>query len=86
MLALTQAKAEQFGVAERVTLIRGTVEVLPIDKRFDAATCLFVLHFLTDAAKLALLRAVAGRLHSSAPCLWRVAERDGRWHGAWIAR
>ena len=69
MLALTQAKAEQLGVAERVTLIRGTVEVLPIDTRFDAATCLFVLHFLTDAAKLALLRAVAGRLHSGAPVL-----------------
>jgi hypothetical protein len=39
-----------------VTLIRGTVEVLPIDMRFDAATCLFVLHFLTDVDKLARSR------------------------------
>jgi len=73
MLALTQTKAEPLGVAERVTLIRGTVEVLPIETRFDAATCLFVLHFLTDAAKwrCCTLSVVACiRVH---PCLWRVA-------------
>ncbi len=69
MLALAQAKAEQLGVQERVTLIRGTVEDLPSQVRFDAATCHFVLHFLPDDAKLALLRAVATRLHPDAPVL-----------------
>jgi hypothetical protein len=51
------------------TLLRGTVEVLPIDKRVEAATCLFMLHFLTDAAKLTPLRAGAARLHSGATVL-----------------
>jgi tRNA (cmo5U34)-methyltransferase len=69
MLALAQAKAEHLGVVDRVTLIRGTVEDLPPEPHFDAATCLFVLHFLPDEAKLALLRAIAARRHSDAPVL-----------------
>jgi tRNA (cmo5U34)-methyltransferase len=67
MLALAQSKAEHLGVAGRVTLIRGTVEDLPTGARFDAVTCLFVLHFLPDEAKLTLLRAIAARRHSDAP-------------------
>jgi tRNA (cmo5U34)-methyltransferase len=66
MLALARARAEQLAVADRVTLIRGTVEDLPIGDRFDAATCLFVLHFLSDEAKLALLRAIAARRSAGA--------------------
>jgi tRNA (cmo5U34)-methyltransferase len=69
MLALAQAKAEHLGVADRVALIRGTVEDLPPGANFDAATCLFVLHFLPDEAKLALLRSLAGSRHSGAPIL-----------------
>lgn len=69
MLALAQAKAERLGVGARVTLLRGTVADLPAEARFDAATCLFVLHFLPDADKLALLRGIAGRLHREAPLL-----------------
>jgi tRNA (cmo5U34)-methyltransferase len=69
MLALAQAKAEHLGVAERVELIHGTVEDVPADARFDATTCLFVLHFLPDEAKLALLRAAAARRNPGAPVL-----------------
>jgi len=69
MLALAQAKAAHLGVSDRVTLVRGTVADLPQEARFDAATCLFVLHFLPDADKLALLRGIAGRLRSAAPVL-----------------
>jgi tRNA (cmo5U34)-methyltransferase len=69
MLALAQAKAAQLGVSDRVTLVRGTVEALPQEDRFDAATCIFVLHFLPDAEKLALLRGIAGRLRAEGPVL-----------------
>jgi tRNA (cmo5U34)-methyltransferase len=69
MLTLAQAKAERLGLQERTKLVRGTVEDLPAAARFDAATCLFVLHFLPDAAKLALLRGIAARLQPEAPLL-----------------
>jgi tRNA (cmo5U34)-methyltransferase len=48
MLNLAAAKAERLGVADRVTLIHGSLDDVPADHRFDAATCLFVLHFLPD--------------------------------------
>lgn len=67
MLALAQAKAEHLGVAERTTLLQGTVGDLPTDGGFDAATCVFVLHFLPDADKLALLRGIASRVRPGAP-------------------
>ena len=69
MLALAEAKAEQLGVRERVTLVLGTVEDLSRQARFDAATCLFVLHFLPDDDKLALLRGIAVRRRREAPVL-----------------
>lgn len=69
MLALAQARAESLRVAHRVTLLPGTVEALPADALFDAATCLFVLHFLTDDDKCALLHGIARHLHPGAPVL-----------------
>jgi tRNA (cmo5U34)-methyltransferase len=69
MLTLAEAKAERQGVREQVGLVRGTVETLPAGARFDAATCLFVLHFLPDDGKLALLRGIARQLHPEAPLL-----------------
>ena len=38
------------------------MEDLPATARFDAATCLYVLHFLPNDAKLAVLRGIARRL------------------------
>jgi tRNA (cmo5U34)-methyltransferase len=69
MLAIAEAKAEHLVVASQVTLVRGTVEDLSSDVRFDAATCLLVLHFLPDAAKLTLLHGIATRLEPEAPVL-----------------
>jgi tRNA (cmo5U34)-methyltransferase len=75
MLALARAKADRLGVAERVTLVRGTVEDVAAGPDFDAAACLFVLHFLPDEAKLALMRAAAARLRPGAPFLVASATR-----------
>lgn len=69
MLDLARVKAERLGVADRVTLIQGSVDDVPVDRRFDAATCLFVLHFLPDDAKLALLRGITQHVHAGAPAL-----------------
>ena len=67
MLAQAQAKVAAFDLGERATHVQGTVEHLAPDMRFDAATCLYVLHFLPDAAKLAVLRTVRNRLQPGAP-------------------
>jgi tRNA (cmo5U34)-methyltransferase len=90
MLALARAKAEHLGVLDRVTLVRGTVDELPDDGRFDAAVCLFVLHFLPDEAKLATLRGIHRRLRPRAPllvaCGARIVEDAGLrddYLGAW---
>lgn len=69
MLGIAGARAEQRGVGDRVTLIRGTVEQLPDEERFAAATCLYVLHFLPDDQKLSLLRGIASHLRPGAPVL-----------------
>ena len=69
MLALAQAKAEHLRVDARAMLTRGTVDDLPTEARFDAATCVFVLHFLSDDNKLTLLRGIRARLRPGAPLL-----------------
>ena len=51
------------------SFIRGTVDDAPGDHPFDAAACLFVLHFLPDDAKLGLLRGMARRIHPGGPAL-----------------
>lgn len=69
MLDLARAKAARLGVADRVTLIEGSVDDLPADRRFDAATCMFVLHFLADDAKRGLLRGMRRHLAADAPAV-----------------
>jgi tRNA (cmo5U34)-methyltransferase len=89
MLTLAQAKVEEVGVGERVALLRGTVEDLAAEARFDAATCLFVLHFLPDEAKRETLRGIARRLRPGAPVLVASGGRVGvgdlgaDFRGAW---
>jgi len=90
MLALARAKADDLGVLNRATLVRGTVDELPNERRFDAAVCLFVLHFLPDEGKLATLRGIRHRLRPRAPllvaCGARVVEDVGLrddYLGAW---
>ena len=69
MLALARATADRLGVGERAALVQGTVDALPPERRFAAATCIFVLHFLPAEDQLALLRGIAGRLHPGAPLI-----------------
>jgi tRNA (cmo5U34)-methyltransferase len=47
--------------------VQGTTEKLEPAARFDAATCLYVLHFLPEDAKLALLRSIKDHLQLGAP-------------------
>jgi tRNA (cmo5U34)-methyltransferase len=69
MLALAEAAVTGLGLEDRVHLVHGMVADLPAGPHFDAATCLYVLHFLPDDGKLALLRGIAARLRPSAPLL-----------------
>ena len=67
MLELARGKAERVGVSDRIDLVQGTVDDVTDSRRFDAATCLYVLHFLPDEAKLALLRGVRERINPGSP-------------------
>jgi tRNA (cmo5U34)-methyltransferase len=69
MLTLARATTEHLGLEDRVTLVRGMVDELPAEARFDAVTCLNVLHFLPDDGKLATLREIAARLRLGGPLL-----------------
>jgi tRNA (cmo5U34)-methyltransferase len=79
MLALAQAKAEASGQAGRVRLLRGTVDDLPAEARFDAATLFYTLMYLPDdGSKLRLLRGIAARLRPGALFLLVDATTDRR--------
>jgi tRNA (cmo5U34)-methyltransferase len=70
MLAIARQKIAQHKLEKQVTLHQGLVEDLPTTEKFDAATCILVMHFLPDnGAKLALLSNIARRLKPSAPLL-----------------
>ena len=68
MMDLTIARLEQDGLHDRTEIVLGTVDALPQDAVYDAATLIGVLHHLPgDAEKRAILRAIAGRLKPGAP-------------------
>ncbi|MES2188173.1 MAG: class I SAM-dependent methyltransferase [Pseudomonadota bacterium] len=68
MLELALARIRAAGLEGRTHHLLGSVDDLPPEARFDAATLIGVLHHLPgDAAKLALLRAIAARLPAGAP-------------------
>jgi tRNA (cmo5U34)-methyltransferase len=72
MLDLAQTYADA-----RVTLLPGTVEMVPADTRAALATSLLVMHFLPDdGAKLAYLRAIRARLASGATLMLADASRS----------
>lgn len=48
MLELARRKLNAINAEERVTLIRGTVDTLTDEQRFDAVTCILVEHLLPD--------------------------------------
>lgn len=70
MLELALQRVHAAGLAGRTASVAGTVQSLPAQARFDAATLIGVLHHLPgDAAKREILRAIAARLKPGAPLL-----------------
>ncbi|MEI4768727.1 class I SAM-dependent methyltransferase [Psychrobacillus sp. FJAT-51614] len=68
MLEVAKMKAEQMEMDNRVEFFNGTIEKVPSDYTFDAATCILVLHFIPDInEKLALLKNVRSYLKPGAP-------------------
>ena len=70
MLDLATARLREAGLDGRTEILLGTVDDLPADRRFDAATLIGVLHHLPgDDAKRAILRSLAARLKPGAPLI-----------------
>jgi tRNA (cmo5U34)-methyltransferase len=70
MMDLAVARLEEGGLLGRTEVVLGTVDDLPPDDRFDAATLIGVLHHLPgDEAKHAILRSLALRLKPGAPLI-----------------
>jgi tRNA (cmo5U34)-methyltransferase len=68
MLQKAKFRVWQLELADRVELRAGYVEDLPDEAVYDAATLLFVMHFLPDdGAKQKILNAIASRLRPGAP-------------------
>lgn len=65
MLEIARSKINATGTEKRVTLFHGTVDTLPDEPEFDAATCILVEHLQPDnGAKLRLLEGIHRRLVS----------------------
>lgn len=81
MLEAARMKAQQNDMEERTILIHGTVEDVPEEKLFDAATCLLVLHFVAEVEdKLMLLKKTeitfeTWRASCAGQQIWRPARR-----------
>lgn len=68
MLRACAVRVQAAGMAGRVEAFAGRVEDYPREERFDAATSIFVAHFISGAErKLGYLRSIAGRLKPGAP-------------------
>lgn len=69
MLKMAKHKAVELGIENRVSLIQGKIDDLPRqNSKFDAASCILVLHFIDDVQeKLKLLGSIKDNLKSGAP-------------------
>lgn len=68
MLAIARKKIDALRLSDRVALRHGYVHDLPVESRFNAATCILVMHFLPDdGSKLHLLKSIADRLEPGGP-------------------
>lgn len=65
MLEIARNKISAIGAEKRVALLHGTVDTLPTEPKFNAATCILVEHLQPDnGAKLRLLEGIQRRLVS----------------------
>lgn len=70
MIDLARERVARHGLTDRVALLHGTADSLPDGLRFDAATCMMVMHMLPDdGTKAALLAPIAARLRPGAPLI-----------------
>lgn len=91
MLELALGRVHLAGFGEQTTAVLGTVEDLPAEPAFDAATLIGVLHHVPgERAKRGLIRAIASRLKPGAPfiiagnCAAYASRPD--WLAAWAQR
>ncbi|MHB9039261.1 MAG: class I SAM-dependent methyltransferase [Melioribacteraceae bacterium] len=67
MIKISKAKIDEQRLSNRVTLHRGFVEDLPEEEKYDAATLIFVVRFISDEKKkLLLIQNISKRLRSGA--------------------
>ena len=70
MMELAVARLEQAGLLTRTEVRTGYVDDLPLERRYDAATLIGVIHHLPgDEAKRAVLGSLAARLKPGAPLI-----------------
>jgi len=83
MLERCRERVEEEGIGPRVEYANDRVEALPDEARFDAATSVFVAHFIQDrGTKRRFFRAIARRVRSGALLLladlYEVGSGDAR--------
>lgn len=77
MLDLAKKRARQAGISNRVKLLSETIEQLPEDGLYDAATSMLMLHFIQGLeAKKSFLIHLAGRLKPGAPLVLASVNAD----------
>jgi tRNA (cmo5U34)-methyltransferase len=70
MMEIAVARLKERGLIDRADIVLGTVDAVPNEQSFDAATLIGVLHHLPgDEAKRSILRALALRLKAGAPLI-----------------
>ena len=68
MLALARKKVTAAGMAQRVTLFQGFLQECTTPHLYDAASSIFVAHFIKEAkARLAYFKTISKRLKPGAP-------------------
>lgn len=68
MLSLARKRIAEQNLTNPIRLFNGYTHELPEEERFDAATCILVMHFLPDdGSKLDLLKSIGQRLEPGAP-------------------
>lgn len=78
MLKIAKNKTVELSLENRVIIIQGTIDDLPLSvSEFDAASCILVLHFIDDdQEKLKLLKTIKDHLKSRAPFVLVTAYGD----------
>lgn len=67
MIKISKTKVDDLELSERIKVLKGFVEDLPEEEKYDSATLIFVLRFISEEEqKLSLLKNIAMRLRPGA--------------------